>query len=313
MAKRRPKLSLDLLKGFEAAARHQSLTRAAEELFITQSAVSREVKTLEEQLGSTLFRRVHRGLRLTESGQLLYRAVADALQLIDQATEQLTGSAVAQRVTVTTTTSFASLWLVPRLSQFTALHPDVEVRIAASNSVLDLERDRIDLAIRLFLAGTPVRGTLLMKDFAYPMCAPAYLEKHAGNLRQPEDLAMHVWLRFVSDRGDDSWDDWAVWQKRTGLGRIKPVRSVRFSHYEQVVHAAMGGQGMALAQNPMLSRHFADGLLASPFPQPEVEWGAFHLITASRAIERPVVKTFLGWLRAEVRAASRESRDAKAS
>ncbi len=312
MAKRRPRLSLDLLKGFEAAARHQSLTRAAEELFITQSAVSREVKTLEEQLGSTLFRRVHRGLRLTESGQLLYRAVADAMQLIDQATEQLTGSAVAQRVTVTTTTSFASLWLVPRLSQFTALHPDVEVRIAASNSVLDLERDRIDLAIRLFLAGTPVHGTLLMKDFAYPMCAPAYLEKHAGTLREPEDLAQHVWLRFVSDRGDDSWDDWAVWQKRTGLGRIKPVRSVRFSHYEQVVHAAMGGQGMALAQNPMLSRHFADGLLASPFPQPEVEWGAFHSITSSRAIERPVVKTFLGWLRAEVRAATRESRDGKA-
>ncbi len=311
MAKRRPRLSLDLLKGFEAAARHQSFTRAADELFVTQSAVSREVKTLEDQLGSMLFRRVHRGLRLTESGQLLYRAVADALQLIDQATEQLTGSAGAQRVTVTTTTSFAALWLVPRLSEFTALHPDVEVRIAASNNVLDLERDRIDLAIRLFLAGTPVRGTLLMKDFAYPMCAPAYFEKHTAKLRELEDLAHHVWLRFVSDRGDDSWDDWAVWQKRRGLTRITPARSVRFSHYEQVVHAAMGGQGMALAQSPMLSRHFADRLLVSPFPRPEVEWGAFHLITPDRGGERPAVKTFLSWLRAEVRAATRASRDSK--
>jgi DNA-binding transcriptional LysR family regulator len=306
MAKRRQRLSLDLLKGFEAAARHLSFTHAAKELFVTQSAVSREVRTLEEQLGSPLFRRIHRGLRLTESGQLLYRAAADAFRLIDEATQQLAGSSGSQQVTVTTVTSFAALWLVPRLAQFTSLHPDVEVRVAASNKFLDLERERIDVGIRLFLAGTPTSGTLLMKDRAFPMCAPAYLQDRSRPLRTAEDLSRHALLRFVSDRGDDSWDDWRVWLQRSGLGTIKPQRSVRFSHYEQVVHAAMSGHGVALAQMPMLSRHFRDGLLASPLGRKAVDWGAFHLIAAPRATDRPPVKAFLNWLRDEARSASRE-------
>jgi DNA-binding transcriptional LysR family regulator len=305
MAKRRQRLSLDLLKGFEAAARHLSFTRAAKELFITQSAVSREVRTLEEQLGSSLFRRIHRGLRLTDSGQLLYRAVGDAFRLIDEATEQLAGSTRAQQVTVTTVTSFAALWLVPKLAQFTSLHPEIEVRIAASNSFLDLERERIDVGIRLFLAGTPARGTLLMKDRAYPMCAPGYLRDKSRPLRAVEDLARHVLLRFVSDRGDGSWDDWRVWLQKTGRAGIKPLRSVQFSHYEQVVHAAMGGQGVALAQMPMLSRHFRDGLLVSPLGRQAVDWGAFHLIVSRHGADRPAVKAFVDWLREEARSSSR--------
>lgn len=304
MAKRRQRLSLDLLKGFEAAARHLSFTHAAKELFVTQSAVSREVKTLEEQLGSTLFRRIHRGLRLTESGLLLYRAVGEAFQLIDRAADQLSGSHTAQQVTLTTVTSFASLWLVPRLSQFNAMHPDIEVRIAASNNVLDLERERIDLSIRLFLAGTPPTGLLLMKDSADPVCAPAYLGDQAS-LRNPEDLEQRIWLRFVPVGSQRGWDDWSVWQEKKGLQGLKPVRSVRFSHYEQVVHAALGGQGLAIGQTAMLSQYYRDGLLVRPLLRCAVDWGALHLIVSPQSAERRPVKAFLAWLKEQALAASR--------
>ena len=125
---RTSRLSLDLLKGFEAAARHLSFTRAAQELFLTQSAVSREIKTLEEQLGQPLFDRVNRGLRLTDAGQTLYRAVGEALLLIEQATGRLASTVTTETLTVTTSVPLASMWLVPKLQRFFQRYPDVEVR-----------------------------------------------------------------------------------------------------------------------------------------------------------------------------------------
>src|SRR5262245_28775371 len=149
MATRLP--SLDLLRGFEAAARHLSFTRAAAELHVTQSAVSRQIKTLEDQLGVRLFRRLNRALLLTEEGQALARATATALGGIEQAVARLPGLAQDRPITVTTTVSFAALWLVPRLARLRAVHPDIDVRLAASNELEDLQRERIDLAIRFCL------------------------------------------------------------------------------------------------------------------------------------------------------------------
>ena len=146
--RRHPRLSLDLLKGFEAAARHLSFTHAAQELALTQSAVSREIKTLEEQLGQPLFIRVNRGLRLTEAGQVLYRAVGEAMTLIDEATDRLGASKGGETLTVTTSVPLASMWLVPKLRRFVHLHPEVDVRSVAANQRLDLERERLDIAIR---------------------------------------------------------------------------------------------------------------------------------------------------------------------
>ena len=144
--RRRPRLSLDLLRGFRAAARHLSFTRAAHELFVTQSAISREIKTLEEQIGQPLFHRVHRALQLTRAGEELYRAADEALTQLDAVTDRLAGSGRA--LTVTTTTALASLWLAPRLPRFTRLRPEIDVRIVASNDKPDLERDQLDIAIR---------------------------------------------------------------------------------------------------------------------------------------------------------------------
>src|SRR5919201_5621523 len=149
--------SLDLLQGFEAAARHLSFTKAGEELFLTQSAVSRQIKELEEQLGVALFHRRHRALALTEAGQQFYAAAAQVLTTMRQATSRLKASTGRKPLSVTTTSSFAALWLIPRLAGFTRTHPGIDVRITAETRVQDLERDGLDVAIRhgpATLAGT---------------------------------------------------------------------------------------------------------------------------------------------------------------
>src|SRR5258707_12269670 len=141
--------ALDLLVGFESAARHLSFTKAGEELFLTQSAVSRQIKDLEEQLGAPLFERRHRALSLTEAGQQFYVSAAQVLATMRSATERLRSQSGRRRpLSVTTTHSFAALWLIPRLAGFTRAHPGVDVRITAETRVQDLERDGLDLAIR---------------------------------------------------------------------------------------------------------------------------------------------------------------------
>src|SRR5204862_3818958 len=140
-AQRIPRLSLDLLRGFRAAARHLSFTRAAQELFVTQSAISREIRTLEQQLGRPLFRRVNRGLELTKAGEELYRAVDEALERIDAAALRVSGA--IRTLSVTTTVAMASTWLVPRLPRFARLHPEIDMRVMASNDWVDLERAQI--------------------------------------------------------------------------------------------------------------------------------------------------------------------------
>src|SRR5437870_11210318 len=147
LKQRRALPSLDLLKGFEAAARNLSFTKAAAELYVTQSAVSRQVKTLEEQLGVALFRRHHRDLRLTEEGQTLYKTSGEVLRLLRDVASKL-GARAAGMLTVTTTVSFAALWLVPRLNDFRRAHPGIDMRLAATNEMQDLEREGIDLTIR---------------------------------------------------------------------------------------------------------------------------------------------------------------------
>src|SRR5512135_3631726 len=150
---RAPRLSLDLLRGFRAAARHLSFTLAARELFVTQSAVSHQVKALEEQIGRPLFFRVNRALRLTETGDQLFRAVDEALALIDSATERIVDP--ARTLSVTTTVALASTWLVPRLPHFQKACPDIDLRIVASNEIVDLKREHIDVALRFATLDMP--------------------------------------------------------------------------------------------------------------------------------------------------------------
>ncbi len=192
--------SLDLLKGFDAAARHLSFTRAAEDLFLTQSALSRQIQTLEEQLGVALFERRHRELRLTDAGQILHISAKNMLDELSHAVARIRREQSSQPLTVSTNQPFASLWLIPRLSQFRERYPDVDVFISADNRVVDLERERIDLAVRYCTeAMAPPGSPRLFGERLVPVCSPSLAADPERPLKRPEDLARHV-LLHIDDR-----------------------------------------------------------------------------------------------------------------
>jgi DNA-binding transcriptional LysR family regulator len=299
--RRRPRLSLDLLKGFDAAARHLSFTRAAHELSVTQSAVSREIKTLEAQLGQPLFRRVTRGLHLTDAGQTLHRAVGEAFKLIDAATDRVALSGGGETLTVTTSVPLTSLWLVPKLPRFIRLHPEIDVRSVAADQRLDLERERLDLAIRWAPPGASVPGGEPLFDVEiFPVCSPALARERP--LGSPADLARHVLLDLETVTTRGPWSDWGPWLDAMKLADLRPVRTLRFSHYDQVVQAAIDGTGVAIGRNPHSARHLHDGALVAPLGRAAViNWGTYFILVAPRAAQRPVVKAFVTWLNDEVR------------
>src|SRR3990167_4983698 len=182
---------LQLLYSFEAAARTLSFTLAATELFLTQSAVSRQIQQIETSLGTALFERRHRALALTEAGKLLYRAVSDCMERLRDATAAVRATQATRQVAITTTPGFASLWLIPRLARFTASHPSVDVRISATLEVLDLQRSGIDVSARLTTISQGV-GSPLFEEQVLPVCAPQLLKNRALPLKKPADLAKHT-------------------------------------------------------------------------------------------------------------------------
>jgi LysR family glycine cleavage system transcriptional activator len=297
---RAPRLSLDLLRAFRSAARHLSFTRAAREQFVTQSAVSRAMRTLEEQLGQPLFHRVNRALTLTQAGEELYRASDEALGLIDAATDRLTGSAGA--LAVTTTTALASTWLVPKLPQFTRLHPGTDVRIFASNDMVDLEREHIDVALRFVPPGADApNGDCLVEYRTFPVCLPEIARGRKRPLRTAADLASHVRLEFETIVYGRPWYDWEHWFEAMGVRPLASAGTMRFSHYDQVIEAAREGSGVAIGKWPHLARHLRQGTLCAPFgPDGVAHIGGFYLVVARNAVGRESVEAFVAWLRNEV-------------
>lgn len=301
MSKRRPpRLSLDLLRGFDAAARHLSFTRAAQELSLTQSAISRGTKTLEEQLGQPLFHRVHRALQLTPAGQKLLQTTGEVFARIDDATAQLVDS---QRIlAITTTTALASLWLAPRLPRFNRLHAGIDVRIVARDDHVDLEREQIDVAIPFVPHGAPPPpgGERLLDCEFFPVCAPALANDPPHPLRTPADLAHHVWLDHDTIRDGRPWSKWDAWFKGAGIAPVKPVSMLRFSHGDQMIAATLDGSGVAMGGRPHLTRLLRDGVLCAPFgPKAVAPVGAFYVRIRSAAAAQGAVRAFVAWLRSE--------------
>jgi LysR family transcriptional regulator, glycine cleavage system transcriptional activator len=297
---RAPRLSLDLLRGFRAAARHLSFTRAARELFVTQSAISHEIKTLEEQLGRPLFRRVNRSLQLTQTGAELYRAIDEALTLIDTATQRASGP--WRTLAVTTTVALASTWLVPRLPRFAQKHPEVDLRLVASNDAVDLKREHIDIAIRFAtLQMTAPSNDKLFDYKQFPVCAPALAANRQKPIRTPADLSHHVLIDFETILYGRPWYDWQQWFDAQGLRSVKGAGWLRFSHYDQVIEAARKGTGVAVGKWPHLSNHLRSGELVAPLGAPgAVTVGAFYL-EVSDAAQPESADVFLAWLRDEAR------------
>jgi LysR family transcriptional regulator, glycine cleavage system transcriptional activator len=291
---------LNLIEGFEAAARNLSFTKAAAELFVTQSAVSRQIKTLEERLGAPLFERHVRALSLTQAGETLYRTVAEMLRRLDATTRQIRGESEARTFTVTTTPAFASLWLIPRLANYTSENRKVDVRISASPELMDLERNGIELAIRYTGRVAPGAGTKLFGEEVFPVCSPALL-RDPQCLAAPADLKRHVLLHFDDASRSTPALDWSTWLQALGLPDLKPAGALHFSHYDQVVLAAINGQGVALGRSPLIKRLIRDGKLRAPFNTKSVAARAYYVITSKEGERNPDVKTFRSWVYAEAK------------
>lgn len=294
--------SLDLLRGFEAAARLLSFTRAGEELHLTQSAVSRQIQELETQLGTPLFERRHRSLALTEAGRQFYATAAQVLATMRAATDRLRAQSGRRALAVTTTHSFAALWLIPRLAGFTRAHPAVDVRISADTRVQDLERDGLDVAIRHgppSLAGPDAER--LFGERVFPVCNPKLLQDKARPLKAPADLRHHVLLTYDDPDVRHPWLHWRSWLEVEGLSELKPAGRISFSGYEQIIAAAVAGHGVALGRTPLLKDALALGELVAPFKRSADPARAYYAVVSPTAQGRPEVADFIAWLKEEAR------------
>jgi DNA-binding transcriptional LysR family regulator len=292
---------LDLIQGFEAAARSLSFTKAAEELSLTQSAISRQIRALEESLGVALFERRPRSLALTEEGAALHRVVAEVLERLQEATGRLRASASVPHLTVSTTGGFASLWLIPRLRAFTGLHPDVDVRISATYATVDLERSGVDVAVRYCMPAEAPEGAIrLFDEEVFPVCSPALLAAEPHPLRAISDLVHHSLLHIDHARDHLDWDTWLAAHGHAGL---RAAASMRFDTYEQMIQAAVGGQGVAMGIGRLVQGLMAAGRLAAPFGESSEGARAYFIVRSAFTRERPHVQAFVDWLVMEARAA----------
>ena len=298
--------SLDPLKGFDAAARHLSFTKAAAELFLTQSAISRQIQTLEEQLGVKLFRREARRLSLTPEGEVLARAAAEALDRLADVCAGLGAAQRRPRVNVSAALGIASLWLVPRLAAFQEAEPEVDVRLSADNRMVDLEREDFDLALRYIAPeAAPPGAILLFEEEVFPVAAPKLVAKLPAVLRA-EDLARLTLLAY-EDGGKAPWLSWEPWLVGLGLAHARPKAVLQFNQYDQLIRAAEDGRGIALGRGPLVAKLIAAKKL-KPLrgPRRRVAARAYFLLRAQR-VARPEADRFANWLLAEAKKAEREA------
>ena len=295
--------SLDFLKGFEAAGRRLSFTRAAEELFLTQSALSREIQALEAALGVSLFERRHRALALTPAGAALHRAVTENLRALASAVEAARSRERDPGLTLSTTVSFASLWVIPRLPNFRLRHPDVEVYVAADDRLVDLGRGDVDIAVRYLPdAAAPEGAVRLFGERMLPVASARLARRKSARLARPADLAHHVLLHLDDPEGRMPWLDWRSWLSANGEPGLKPAGSLRFKLYDQVIQAAVGDQGVALGRVPLIAEYLRDGRLVAPFPKRYDSARGYFAIVAPHAADRSDVAAFVTWLRDEATA-----------
>ncbi len=295
---RSEQLRLELLPAFEAAARTLSFTRAAQELYLTQSAVSRQIQQLEDSLHAQLFERKHRSLALTEAGLAMQRAVSDSLERLRDAAARVRASAGPRQVAITCTPGFASLWLIPRLARFTVVHPQVDVRISATLEIVDLTRSSIDVAVR-FVPSSAGDGAALFEEEVQPLCAPQLLADTARPLKKPGDLARHTLLAVDMPQGEALTVDWEPWFQVMGLAGVTMANTLRFTQYADAVAAAVAGQGVVIGRLPLLNDLLKSGRLVAPFRGRAATRRGYYLALAPRAAGNVDARAFVDWLVSE--------------
>ena len=300
-ARSQRQIGLSALRGFEASARRMSFTLAAAELNLTQSSISRQVAELERQIGTALFARQTRSLALTAAGHRLFQAAQQALKQIDRAVEDIRGPRNAARVTITTYASFASLWLVPRLAMFQREHPEIELRIDASDRFIDIDAESVDVAIRWTRATSLPRSAVKLHDEeVLPALSPLLLERSGVVLKEPQDLFQLPLLELDESLPPSASSAWPRWFQFAGVGAPPPAPRLMFTFVDQSVQAAVRGQGVVLTRTPFVDELVASGDLIAPFPKLRMPTGyQYALIANVNTRETPHVAAFCSWIRAE--------------
>lgn len=291
---------LDRLTVFDAAARHLSFTRAAAERFLTQSAVSRQIAALEEDLGVPLFRRRHRALDLTDDGRRLADAVAVALAGLRDTVAAIRAPQRREVLALTTTPGLASLWLIPRLAGFLATYPGADVRIDATHEKRALSAEGFDIAVRYARIGGS-EGTPMFEESVQPVCAPALLARGAVPLRTPADLRAHTLLQVATPGANGMPIEWQSWLQAAGAGGVEPAAMLTFTHYDNAVAAAVDGQGVVLGRRPLVDRLLRQRRLVAPFHGQTSSARGYFLVVEPAAAHKPAVQALAAWLLAQAR------------
>lgn len=283
---------LNAVRAFEAAARHLSFTRAAQELSVTQAAVSHQIKALEERLGVRLFQRRNRSLLLTEEGQRYFPQVQRAFELLRDATARIAREEGKGVFTLSTLSSFAARWLVPRLGKFVAAHPDIDLRLATSQRLTDFAREQVDAAIRYGGGDYPgLAATLLMTEELYPVCSPDLIARLP--LRRPEDLRNHTLLH------DDGVEEWEEWLAAAGVTGVNNDQGHWYRDSSLLLQAAIAGQGVALGRSVLAAEEIAAGRLVRPFNWSLPSTNSYYFVCPQSSVHRGKVVAFRDWLLAE--------------
>lgn len=294
-------LTLAGLRGFEAAARCASLTQAANELSLTQSAVSRQVQGLEEELGVSLFVRKAREIALTPAGREFLPLVQRVLLELDGGVDRLRRDVNSPRVSVTTMASFASLWLIPRLQGFRALRPNADLDIGATDRLIDLEVEDVDVAIRYLRAESAVAAdaTLLIDEVLFPLVSPTYL-RNAPRLKQLSDLSAHTLIEASAGGPAEIRSTWPGFFEAIGQPEVKGRSQLKFDFIMQTFLAAQSGQGVALGRT-YGADVFMSGDLVRPLEAAVATGAGCYLVVSERAKGRSEVRAFVDWLLAETK------------
>lgn len=287
---------LNWLRAFESSARHLNFTHAAEELNLTQAAVSQQVKGLEVKLGSPLFKRLPRGLELSEAGQAYLPAVHEAIERLSAATDEIFGQGHRKVLTVHVNLVFFMHWLAMRLPEFRRLHPDINLRITSNIWVGDTDVEA-DLEIRHGQGKwTGLKADRLTWDSLVPVCSPS-LATDLKPLNTPEDLAHHPLLHVLGYE-----EGWGYWLKKAGADRVDSSQGLQFDTLISALRLAELGQGVALARSSLVEHMLEDGTLIAPFEQRFSTEEAFYLVYSPLVTAKPQAAAFIAWLVSQAQA-----------
>lgn len=292
---------LDLFHSFEAVARHRSFTLAADELCLTQSAVSRQIRTLEDALGLKLFLRKHRAIETTAEGRRLFETVTRGLDDLTACLAELGATSRSPQITVSASVAFAWFWLMPRLERFGMAKDDIDLRVLTSDQPVMPGTGEVDVAI-LFGAGKweGLEARLLFGERVYPVCSPAYLDAHP-ELRRPDDLLDQTLLHLEYPRAAAGEVDWRHWLLRQGVTGQPVRRAIRLNSYPMVLQAAEAGRGVALGWSYITDPLIAEGRLVCPVKRDLETADGYYACTSSQQPGNPAIAAFLQWIAEEAR------------